>query len=116
MGMDECREETGLPWIAASHPAAICAWVRWGSKYPFPALPLHNRSFPACTAVILVYCPDTLYYHVWGQREKGISMPINEPRNPQRNWQDDYNRWWNRKNGTPVKENPVIVGSERKKQ
>jgi len=114
--MDECREETGLPWIAASHPAAICAWVRWGSEYPFPALPLHTRSFPACTAVILVYCLDTLYYHVWGQREEGICMPINEPRNPQRNWQDDYNRWWNRKNGTPVKENPVIVGSERKKQ
>jgi hypothetical protein len=43
-------------------------------------------------------------------------MQANEPKNPQKNWQEDYNKWWNRMNGTPVKESPVIVGSERKKQ
>jgi hypothetical protein len=43
-------------------------------------------------------------------------MRPSEPKNPQQNWQEDYNKWWNQKNGTPVKENPVIVGSERKKQ
>jgi hypothetical protein len=45
-----------------------------------------------------------------------VNMRSNEPKNPQKNWQEDYNKWWNQRNGTPVKEDPVLVGSERKKQ
>jgi hypothetical protein len=38
-----------------------------------------------------------------------------EPRNTRNNWQMDYNKWWHRKNGTPLQEDPVVVGSERRK-
>jgi hypothetical protein len=56
---------------------------------------------------------DTLDYHVRNPIYHRYPMKNNEPRNSRNNWQMDYNKWWHRKNGTPVEEDPVLVGTER---
>ena len=43
-------------------------------------------------------------------------MIVKERRNQRNNWQEDYNKWWNRKQGTPVKENPFTAGADHQRK
>jgi hypothetical protein len=44
--------------------------------------------------------------------ERGIHVTMIEPRDVRRNWQQDYNTWWNRQKATPDDETPAKSSSE----
>jgi hypothetical protein len=39
-------------------------------------------------------------------------MQLKEPRDARKNWQDEYNKWWNKANGNRQKETPSQVPAE----
>lgn len=39
-------------------------------------------------------------------------MQLKEPRDARKNWQDEYNKWWNKANGNRPKETPPQIPAE----
>jgi hypothetical protein len=44
--------------------------------------------------------------------DRGFYMTMIEPRDVRRNWQQDYNTWWNKQKPVPENETPVKSDSE----